>query len=973
MAENNVSQFLTDIDFYKYNPAGIQRAIMSQIKKATNGEIEIVDPTNPFVFCCEATAVCTAAAMIHSAALTRQQYPLSAQTQEDLYRHMSDKDYADRFARPADAFIAILLPLDELLAKMVLDTTTGIKKIVFARNTFITVGEVPFSIQYPIEIRQYIHGGLQVVYDAAKVSPLQALETNVIEHTVINSNEEAGVRQYVQFEIPMKQFSIVSQQQPASLAIDWQMTLDISDQFYYARVYVKNGAGQWTEITTTHSAQVYDPLVPTAVLRVIDKQVVVSLPQIYTNSGLVSGPVRVDIYQTKGVLEMALQDYASGTFVATFQALDVVDETIFTAPARTLTQMIIFSPYPTNGGASALTFEALRERVIKNAIGPQDIPITNVQIVSALDRQGYDVVKNIDNVTGRAFLATKNMPAPSDTKLVTAAAATIETVELLSREAILIDTVYDNGSSITIMPDTIYKTVNGLTRMVPSQEVTYLLALPAEKRALAISQANYLFSPFTYVLDTAGDEFESRPYYLDDPEALTKNFIGQNDTTMMQVGIDTYVIYRDSTGYKLRITTRSGNDFKELPDFQVHVQLAYVPTGERDRAYLLGTLIDLTTEGERIFEFDLSTRFNVDKSHNLILTKFSQYIDEERNTAVPLVADFDVIFSTSVALSSLWQEGSIDAILGRFQLPNRIAGITHETLRIRFGYALRTLWAQARSVIESVEYEKWDADVPATYPSTIYERDGNGIAFSIVSNAVVYNVLHAAGSPVLDADGEQVYKYRIGDVKLDSYGEPIPLNARDMARQVDVFLIEGAYWFATDTASQTYKKNLTLKLVDWMISDLAEITKVLLDQTRLYFYPKKTTGTVEVLINGSTVKSIEAGQVLVVNLYVSAAVYSNLELRERLTTTTVSTVDASLKSQLVSIDSISTALRASYGNEVKAVSVTGLGGAQNLTAFTVIDDSQRCSIRRRLRALPDDKLIVEEAVTVEFLLHELSI
>lgn len=51
--------------------------------------------------------------------------------------------------------------------------------------------------------------------------------------------------------------------------------------------------------------------------------------------------------------------------------------------------------------------------------------------------------------------------------------------------------------------------------------------------------------------------------------------------------------------------------------------------------------------------------------------------------------------------------------------------------------------------------------------------------------------------------------------------------------------------------------------------------------------------------------------------------------------------------------------------------LSGLGGTLNLPALTILDDANRCSIRKRLVALSDDSLIVEEDVSISFVLHEL--
>jgi hypothetical protein len=970
MIDTSVNKLIKNVLDFQYNPALIQRAVLSTLTEVTNGEIEIVDPTSPFVFCIEAMACCTAGFMMQNEALNRKQYASAAQTPEDLYLHMSDRDYINRFAIPADTQFTIGLPIEEILVKMVIDTETGIRKLVIPRNTYFTVAETTFSLQYPIEIRQLAHGGLQVVHDVSVVSPLQALTSNVIEHEIRRTVDS----EWLFFSFDVQQFDIISQTSTLNSAIDFKIDIEFTNQYYHARVYTENAAGNWVEIATTHSEQVYDIATPTSVLRVVEQTLSVKIPQIYTGTGMLNKGIRIDVYQTKGPLNLNLSEYPFTAYGAVWQAYDKADNTVYSAPLKTFRTVVIYSDNIVSGGSNALTFAELQQRVVQNAIGAQQLPITPVQVEVSLRDKGYQIVRNIDNITQRVFQATKEMPQPIDTKLITAAAASIETLSISLRDAVQIDSVINNGDSVTITPDTLYRNHNGVIKIVPTSQLDYLLGLTVDKRALLVTQGSYLYTPFHYVLDTTNNAFESRPYYLDNPEISTKLFVSENDSALLQAGTGAYSIKRTATGYQIQIVTQSGEGFKALDDDLVHVQLAFVPSGEKDRAYLNGTLIGKTETGERYYTFDLSTNFNVDKNDNLQLSKFTLYTTESRLTGVALLTDFDLIYSTSSVMGSQWQPDGIDQTLGRFLLPGRIAGISHEKLRVRFGYSLKTLWAKCRSVISSVPFQTHEVDVPRLYEKNIYQRDENGSSISFDSEGnPVSVILHAKDDPVLDSEGNPVYQYLRGDVVKDANGYPITTDVRGMLRQIDLMLIEGAYWFATDITATKYRSTLTATVVNWLTTDLTELQKQLLDQTRIYFYPKTTMGTINVLTGEGIVKSISAGQAFRLDLFVSKAVYANSELRDRLTKSTISTINEQLKRTTVTLDGITKALREQYGNDVISVQISGLGGASNLPALTITDDADRCSIRKRLVALPDDSLIVEEDITIDFIKHEVRL
>lgn len=964
------TELINNIVQLQYSPTDIQRLIFKHLDKVREGDIDLVDASNPFVFAIEAAVTCCAANMVKNEVNNRKQYPMAAQNIDDLYIHMSDRDYANRFATPGKAKISVMFGYEELLSRLVLDVNTNIKKIVIPRNTTFTAAGLTFSLQYPIEIRQLAHGGIQVIYDTDVVSPLYELPTNFIPHEIRSD----GQLEYLFFEVDTHQFVIDSITQAINRATEFKHTVAIEDQFYYARVYVENASLDWVEIKTTHSDQIYDPLEATAVIKVVDKKIVVSIPQIYINSGLLTNQnVRIDVYSTKGPIEIMLGEYGSN-FIGNWLAIDRKEETIFTAPLRAFRSIIIFSDKNASGGANALSFEELRNRVVRNAIGSPTLPITNIQIEAMLERRGYGIIANIDNVTNRDFLATKEMPEPRNTKLITAAGAAMLSMTVSMDELIANGNVIDNGNSVTLTPNTIYRNVNGITKPVLPSETNALFNLLPSSRAGVVTNGNYLYTPFHYVLDASNNEFNLRSYYLDAPTVITKLFGSDNDTTLLQVGTVSYSISRFSGGYYIDIKTLSDDAFKQLDDDDVYVQLAYVPVYEKDMAYLNGVLLNKDDENERTYRFTLTTNFNVDAGNALELTAFSLYTNVARNTFCNLTSTFDIIFSTSVPMSNQWRPSAVDAVLGLQLLPSRIYGITNEKLRVNFGSSLTNLWSRARTVAGAQKYETHSSVVYETYQNDVYQRDqvtGSTISFDNAGNPVMLK-LHSKGEEVLDLDGNRIIKFNVGDIKRDVTGLPILTNPRTLMRQFDLFLLEGSYLFATDVAAITYRNDLTTALVNWIANDLEDISSMLLEQTNIYFYPKSTIGNIEIMVGEGIKKNVSASQAFLVDVYMPATAYENISLREKLTKIAVNTISNKLKSNVVTIDSIVTELKELYGNDAIAVSVSGLGGSLNLAALTVIDQVNRCGLRKRLVTLADNTLIVEEDVTMNFIKHEIN-
>ena len=170
--------------------------------------------------------------------------------------------------------------------------------------------------------------------------------------------------------------------------------------------------------------------------------------------------------------------------------------------------------------------------------------------------------------------------------------------------------------------------------------------------------------------------------------------------------------------------------------------------------------------------------------------------------------------------------------------------------------------------------------------------------------------------------------------------------------------------------NNNYRTIITQNIVQWLNNDLASLRAELLEETSIYFYPNTTIGTISAVVDNGIVRDIEASQSFTVSLSVTKLVYEDIQLRNRLKISTISTIADLLTKSTISNDIITTALRTQYGTDVVAIHVSGLGGVNNYSVLTIPDNAKRCSIKKRLTALANRSLIVEEDINVEFVLYE---
>lgn len=967
---SDVTDLQAAITQVRANPSAIVRLALQKLDDAMDGTLDVVDPTNPFIFLLEAAATMTSAAMIQHEANTRKQYPSMALTYDDLYHHMSDSDYMNRFATPARTSFYIWLSKDELYQRVVPTGVGDISQLTIPRNTQFTVAGVNFSMQYPINVKVMAHGGLQITYDTSEVSPLQTLDTNIVEWSIVNVQGN----DFIAITVPANQFTVTPNYGKLNLSANFDRQYPFTDQFYYARVYYANADGSWTEMRTTHTDQVFDPTVPTAVLKVLNQMLEVSVPQIYLTNQLIGSELRIDIYTTKGPLDMILSNYTTNNFTVKWIDLDGSTTTsTYVTPLTNFNMMLVYSDQVVSGGSNGLTFDQLREQVMVNAMGAPSLPITNVQTTSRLQALGYDAVVDVDNITNRQFLATRALPAPTDGSTIAGAAVSIETLQASMTDLAGYSTVADNGNRITLLPKTLYQNTNGVVSVVPDAVVSNLLAMAIDARSRTVNQASYMYSPFHYVLDMNNSTFDLRAYFLDNPSIDTKTFVEENDTTGLEVGTDAYVIARTDTGYLVTLTTQSSDAWKALDDSAVYCQLSYIPEGEKDRAYQNGVLVGKTQAGERVYQFVLNTNYDLDENDNIVLTSFQMYTDPVRPHATALVSPFDVMYiATGISSTVGLQSSQIDLDMGTNLLPEDAKGVAREQLKIHLGDTLAGLWTASRSVASSQDYQRYTADVPNLYPADVIERDattGLPIVNTDGSGNVSFQYLHRAGDPVLDGSGNPTYKFRAGDVMTDASGNPIIVSSRTMQRQVDLFMMDGMYWFATASTAVAYKSALPVQVAGWVSTDIATVSQFLLEQTKLYFFPKETLGQVSAIVMEDKQTTLAAQQSFQVTYYLSGTAYRDADLRTSLTNAAVSTINTILQNATVTMKDITTALNGLVGNDVIAFDVTGLGGSTPYAAVTLLDDSQRLSIRKICVAQADGTIGVADDVNITFLLH----
>lgn len=961
-----IKDLMANLERVKYNPSSIQRVIYEYLDEVTDGVVNVVDPSNPFVFLLESSAVSTAAAVTECVSNLRKMYPSLAVTQDDLYYHMTDADYLNRFATPTEATMTLVILASDIQNKMAYDDVGKCHRATIPRDTQFVVDGLVFTMQYPIDIRRFETGLVQMSYDATVQSPLNSLNANIITPEI--RTDASGIS-WLFFPIKVVQYEIKTTFVTMQKSTVFNQSLPYGDQYYYCRVFYRNArtSGRWAEIKTTHSDQVFDPLEATAVLKVYDGILNVSIPPIYLNSGLVSGEARIDVYTTRGKLAVNLSNYNVDAFKTKLTIIDQIRDTNEYSTAMGRLSFYGYSSDVITGGTDGVDFDTLRKQVVYNSLGKSQIPITNRQLESYIADTGFNLVKNVDAITNRIFLATRKLPKPINTKLLTAANIGTSSVvfnidHLKSREL-----ARDNGDRVTLMSKTLFKQVNGVTSILDTVEVNRILSLGGPALVQEVNTHNYLYTPFYYVFDNSSDEFQVRPYNLDYPSSSGLNFVFQNETLQLPVNTGNHSLSKTNYGYELRIITKSGNFYKQLQNALVGVQIGFTPVGESRMAYINGTFMGVTGDDERIFSFEIRTNHDLNAEDQLCITNAKMFANEDIKTWCDLSTIFTVFHTTS-DITTGYVRSAMDDLFGSFLMPKNSAVVTQESINLALGSSLKYLWCRSRSYVSGQDYRVYDKDEPLYYQQDVFEKDPTtGSIFTFdAQGEIAYNQLHRLGDPVLDKDNNQVYKHRKGDVVLDKTGDPVLVSELSIDKSVDFLFVDARHYFVNSAAYVAYNAEFIATLDTWVTSSLNEIQNILLEKTKIFYYPNSNFGKTAVIVKDRGADTIPCEQSFSVDLYVSDAVYLSTEVRGQLVTKTIQILDDYISGTTINLTEIGNALMASYGTSVKSYEITGMGGEKNYRVLTLTNQENRLSLAKALVAQQDGSLILKEDVAVNF-------
>jgi len=155
-------------------------------------------------------------------------------------------------------------------------------------------------------------------------------------------------------------------------------------------------------------------------------------------------------------------------------------------------------------------------------------------------------------------------------------------------------------------------------------------------------------------------------------------------------------------------------------------------------------------------------------------------------------------------------------------------------------------------------------------------------------------------------------------------------------------------------------------LTTWITKNNETLEEYALEQTRIFFYPKTTLGSMQVYVENGGTDYLSAEQSFLVTLHVKYAIYNDPDIREKLRALTVTVLDQYVGEQVINMTEAREELRLLYGDAVDALSITGLGGTRDYQLVRVASARNKLCLKKNLAIQADKTMIVLDAVEVEF-------
>lgn len=950
------------------HPLTLASMSLDEFENRLGGTKIISDPNTPFCHLLEMNS--TIATELNGIVENKFEalYPKRATNMEDLYMHMSDFDYLKMYSNPANTVIRVTFPKQYLITYAE-NYNNNYKRVTIQRDTVFTIGKYQFGLYYPIniQINNYTKT-FSASYDTSETNPLFSLTQNTVDKV---DWEHRGI-EYISLSFPVYQFSKSVITKTIMAATGFAEKIIYNNNFYALRIFsVKNGV--YTELAQSQSTKVYDAAVPTVLVRVLpdEHKIKLVLPQVYFDRGQLGSQLYIEVYTTVGALNINTTNVGVSAIGVTFGTGERGESNTFGKILKTLPfdTIIQLDNTKITGGSNAISFSDLRDRVVNNTLYDR-VPITENELTTCLQQNGFYVKKFTDDITNRIYYAYKTL-VDSNNDVIPSITAPARLSQADSSDVI---TFIDHGDeTVTILPTTVWTYLDGTDSVRPLTTNELKVLAGADKNTLAeiLNTKHYFKSPFHTVMDFDDTYPEAISYNLMSPKVNSIFFEAENFEISAKISLYQALVNHAGEGvggYDFKFSIYFSDEIAALDKSYIRIYILTKTTSGvwiRDLAEYAGPLGDRS-----LYKFHLDTNYHLSSDGTINVISM-------RNDAMGL-GEYTINLSTNFylvamvhreGLSGSYQEASNKVTVGipTDELGDYVA-ITRERLSVTLGESLQdVIHHNVECSTTAAGYETWEYNVPATYSDDVYETDENGGLVTTIDEEgnVHLNKIHSKGDAKVNDDGTPIYLHRKGDVVLDANNNPKIAKKRTNQYYVDMLLIDAKVFASERNAQLTFASEIYDTLSSYF-TNIRNIQGQLLEQTNLYFRCVRSTGTATFNHGDGlhTTGDIEMSFRIV--CYVPSYVKTSTAIQATIYDRICEAINAAIDTKTINMLDIFTEVQGRLSDYIDHFDLLGINDDVTNQTFIIMEEDAQASIAKELVLSDDNILNLQNKLEIQY-------
>jgi hypothetical protein len=927
----------SDLIEYVYNPSLTQQRVLDYLELATNGSIVIGEPTNPFIFLLETAAQISANAITASDNILKKKFPELCYNREELYPFFGSDDIKTLFNTPSTGVFTIYVSLTDLRNNGYRFGDSSMVEMVVPELTSVSLAGNIFTIMNPISVR-FFNTGIAEVEMLSTTNPNGFSNIGLLPNEVVTDSDS---NVWIGFNIPILQYSTTTYNKTIITSNGFDLTHNITTGFGGIVVKYKNNQtnGMYTSMNVKLTDDFLDVTTPTAIVTVLSDKVIVRIPAIYTNNGLVSGGISIVVFETSGSLFLPINKYSITDFVVTLGNTSVSPQT---AVANNIT-LLMGGVDVVTGGSTGISDSAMKSIVVSNTVGSPQYPLTidGLSNISALN--GFELEKKTDNIMGRTFSVYGELPNTVGGGITSRIDFFINKTMITFDATSLYMSAVDN--EIIIKPGYIYEEINGVVKPVDDVDISTILNATNATAINLVGGRNLFVSPLLYLCGNEYITSSCRVYNVSHPTVTSSRIVDKNRKVGININSSSYVVTQEKDKFRIYISVIGNSDYDKLVDKTViKAQLKFTTYGGKGDVYYTGQY-DVAVG---MIVVDVYTTFHMDANDNIQLIMGVSNISTRY---IQLAGICTLIIYTQTMTIT-------DSAGYRIKdLPNSDDSvfITEESFNINLGSRLSNIDSDVYSYYNDKRYKTYEVDMPLRQTENVYDvnPDNNTIFFNKVGAVspgectMETRCSSNRGDILLDSSGNPMYEFRSGDVMLDDSSKPIVDLAGGVVRIINILMIDIRYYLASSPAYINYFNTVVPTIQSWDSGILTNLVNSVLENSRIQLSSYYTSKPI-LISTGESVYSIPYYITPTVMIYRDYTVFTQATIDDIKSTVTEYISDKLSSSYLIDVVNMNKELQSKLPTGVIAVRIDNLDPVNNAQYFRLLTDKNRLSMKRTL-------------------------